>query len=149
MRGANVALHNRHIWLDMDETKPYNVSLNPFRKGGVLKSDLPEPVRGLDLLDLFLVCWMVVAVAITADGLLGDSLGKARFFVVEVAIFLLACAYLRLRKQSLPELLRWNPVPWKVLPGIILAALGSALVLDGLDRLVQLVIPMPGEQIAH
>ncbi len=55
--------------------------------------------------------------------------------------------YLRIRKLPIAAICRWRRVPYHALPAFILFGLSGAILLDGLDRVVGLIIPLPPEML--
>lgn len=106
-------------------------------------------MRALDLLDILLLCWIVVAVAVAFDAIPDQIVGKGRVIITEAGILGVAFLALRLRRIEARVLFRWNGVPGRTVPPLIAVAVGSAVILDGLDRLVGLLIPLPGLQAAR
>lgn len=106
--------------------------------------DKPEG-RPLDFFDVLLLLWIVIAAVMLSVDALGEALGKGRYLVSELVIFIFGAAYLSARRQNLPELFRWRRVPLKTLPGLVIAAISAAPLLDGFDRLISLLIPLPAE----
>lgn len=100
----------------------------------------------LDFFDLLLLCWIVLALGLTSGRLIGSWAGKAHFAVTEIAILAAGIVYLKARRLNISEVCRWRAMPASSLIPLTIAAVGGAILLDGLDRLVALIIPMPAEQ---
>jgi len=100
-------------------------------------------------MDAFAIVWLVFSVILLSAALFGEWAGKAGYILSELLLLILGIVYIRIRKLNLQDVMRWYPVPssfW--LPGI-LTAVGSAILLEELDRLVSLVIKLTPEQVEH
>jgi len=75
------------------------------------------------------------------------TVGKARTAITELALLVGTIAFFRYRQFPIREICRWNPVPVKLLPYVFLFGIGGAILLDGIDRLVGLIIPFPAEML--
>ena len=56
---------------------------------------------------------------------------------------LLVVGYLRLRRFSLVKYFRWQKIPGKIYPPLVLLSVGATILLDALDRLIGLFIIPP------
>ncbi len=77
---------------------------------------------------------------------LPDSLGiKVGLVVGEIALFVLVLIFLLKRNLPLKETFRLNSVPTYIMAIAIPVGVGLVILVDEIDRLLQLVIPMPEE----
>jgi membrane protease YdiL (CAAX protease family) len=75
-----------------------------------------------------------------------DPLGlKVSLIVGELCLAVVPFIYFRKQNLSLPETIRWKKVPSNVIWVSIPTGLGLAIVIDEIDRLLQMLIPMPEE----
>ncbi|MFN3822250.1 MAG: hypothetical protein ACK4OO_07940, partial [bacterium] len=63
----------------------------------------------------------------------------------ELTLGILSGGYLLLRRFHCPRIFRWNPLPLKVLFSMIIVGIGVAILIDTLDRAVNMFFPMPEE----
>ncbi len=78
---------------------------------------------------------------------LEEPTGKARTALTEIALMISALGYFRYRKLPIIEICRWRRVPLAAVPYFILFGLAGAVLLDGLDRIIALIIPLPLETL--
>lgn len=107
----------------------------------------PSRDRPLDMIDVLLLLWIVVAAIMLFHDAFGDTLGKGSYLAAETVIFLLGVGYLSARRQNLPKLMRWRLIAPGAVPGLLLVTVSSVLLLDGLDRVINLLIPIPAERL--
>ncbi len=101
--------------------------------------------REIDGVDILFLFWIMLVALVWIGPAIQDHVGKAKAFVTESMLLIGVVGYLRFRRLPIRELCRWNLVPLQVVPYFILFAVSGSVLLDGLDRLVGLVIPMPAE----
>jgi membrane protease YdiL (CAAX protease family) len=79
-----------------------------------------------------------------------DPLGlKISLVVGELCLAAVPFIYLKKQNLSLSEIIRWKKVPSNILWVSIPIGLGLAIVIDEIDRLLQMFIPMPEEWISE
>lgn len=75
-----------------------------------------------------------------------DPLGlKISLVAGEIGLAIVPLAYIRKYNYSLPDIMRWRKVPGKILFMSVLVGFSMAIVVDELDRLLQMIIPIPEE----
>jgi membrane protease YdiL (CAAX protease family) len=92
--------------------------------------------------------FLVLFVALAATLILGTatlSLGKTGIFLSEIFFLVPPLIYLHRKGYNLRRCLRWNGVSGQVLVSTILIGLALVVLLDEMDRLVNLFFPMPEE----
>jgi len=110
-------------------------------------SDRNPNERQPDLLDVLVVCWGVLLVLFFNKALFGSWAGNMRSALTEGLLLLLGTAYLIIRRLPITRTFRWQPIRLSLAPLMIVIAVSGAVLLDALDRLVGLLIPIPGEQV--
>ncbi len=90
---------------------------------------------------------MTFSIIVASGFLFGEWAGKAAYVLTEALLLLLAIIYVKLRRLDLRDVMRWYPVPIRFWGSGIVMALGSAVLLDELDRLVSLIITIQPEQL--
>lgn len=110
-------------------------------------NDQPEPKSELDAIDILIVFWMIFLVLFWISPAIEKITGSATTIVTELILLAGVAAYLRYRKLPIIELSRWRPVPLAAIPFMVLFSISGAFLLDGLDRLVGLIIPFPEEAL--
>lgn len=75
-----------------------------------------------------------------------DPLGlKLSLVAGELFLIVVPLVYINIKHYSMPDIFRWRKVPSNILLVSIPVGLGLAIVIDELDRILQLVFPMPEE----
>lgn len=78
------------------------------------------------------------------EDVMPDSLGiKVGLVVGEIALFALVLIYLLKRNLPLKETFRLNPVPTSIMAIAIPVGISLVILVDEIDRLLQMIIPMP------
>lgn len=95
----------------------------------------------------FVLILVTLLLSFTGDWLLHDLLGRASLFVLELLFLVPVIAYVFIQKQDFPETFRLRPVNYRVLILSLVIGLGLSVVIDEVDRLIQMVFPMPAEII--
>ncbi|MCB0303048.1 MAG: CPBP family intramembrane metalloprotease [Calditrichaeota bacterium] len=70
---------------------------------------------------------------------------KVSLLISGLILWALPVLYLRMRKLSVTVAFRWQPVPGWVAGASVLVGIGLTVLVDELDRLVQILVPMPEE----
>jgi len=102
-----------------------------------------------DIIDVLVICWGVICIAFLAEATWSKWTGKAEFIITESILLLLAWIYLGIRRLSQPGMFRWRSVPAGSIPYLLIMAAAAAILLDELDSLVGLVIPIPDYQLQN
>ncbi len=109
----------------------------------------PEPVEALVVIllsfGMIIIMTLVISV-ITAFSFIDISIEESNkyFYILGGLLFLIVpTMYIRLKKYNIVELFRLKPISGEVLQLSILIGLTISIVSDELDRLIQIVIPMP------
>jgi membrane protease YdiL (CAAX protease family) len=108
---------------------------------------LNEERSSLDIWDILLLIWMVATAVIWISPLVSKSTGKAGGIVMEVGMLAIALLYLSQRRFPIAETFRWKGVQASLLPWMLLAGISGAILLDGLDRIVGILMPLPEENL--
>jgi hypothetical protein len=103
--------------------------------------------RELDVIDILILFWIMLIVLVWLSPAIEPYVGKARAILAEISLLTCALVFFRYRGFELREICRWNPVPIRVIPYFVIFSIGGAVLLDGIDRIVGLVIPMPDEML--
>lgn len=75
-----------------------------------------------------------------------DPLGlKLSLIVGELCLLLIPLVYINIKNYPIREIFRWRKVPLNILLVSVPVGLGLSIVMDELDRLLQLIFPMPEE----
>ena len=104
-----------------------------------------EERKDLDGIDILFLFWIMLLVLAWIGPALDPYVGDARLLLTEALLLLGVIAFLKYRRLPIRAACRWNSIPLDLLPYFILFALSGAMLLDGIDRLIGLVIPLPTE----
>jgi len=106
-----------------------------------------EPRSIPDLIDLIVVLWIILSLLIISNSLYQSWAGKATYLLTEISLLISVIAYLSFRKLKWITLMRWRSIPVQSWLPLLLMSAGASVLLDEIDRIVQLVMPMPVEQL--
>lgn len=101
------------------------------------------PPRELQFWDAIVALWGVLTLLFLSGNWLPRVADKAAFLVLELTIIIAAILYVRWRRLPPANTFRWRGAPLRVIWGSALMAVGTAVLVDGLDRVVALFIPLP------
>jgi len=96
-----------------------------------------------DIIDVLFICWGVVLILYIGDATWGKLVHKSEYIITELVLLLFGWLYLKFRKFPQFSMFRWRPVPLKLILPCLLMAVAGAVLLDELDRLIGLIIPVP------
>ena len=106
---------------------------------------MDNPRREPDFIDILIVCWGLFVIIILSASIWSQGTGNGEYIITNTVIFIAAWYYLKARRQPQIIMFRLRPVPRRVIPSFVLMALSSAVLLDEIDRLIQLIIHVPEE----
>ncbi len=109
--------------------------------------DSPESEQKPKIFDLVSILMILVGVILFSKPLFDPWAGKAEFLLSELLMFGITLVFLKLQKFNVAELIRWNPLPRKLWWSLLLLVTGFVILLDELDRIISILIPMPVERI--
>lgn len=113
----------------------------------MVKPDPTESEHNLKTIDLVSIMLILIGIMLFTTPLISPWAGKAEFFLTELLMFVVVLLFLKIQGFPVKKLLRWNPLPRKLWLSVIMLILGSVILLDELDRVVSLIMPMPVEMI--
>lgn len=99
------------------------------------------------MLDVMVICLSVFVVLYIANETWSKWTGKAEFIISELILLIFGWLYLGFRKFPQIRMFRWYPIPREVILPCLLMAISGVVLLDELDRLVGLVMPLPEVQL--
>jgi len=109
----------------------------------------PEPVEALVVILLAfgsIIVFAIVATVITTflgSTISSDSTNRLFYIIGGILFFAIPTIYIRFKKYDLISLFRLKPVSGEIIQYSLLIGLTIGIIGDELDRLVQIVIPMP------
>ncbi len=115
----------------------------------VNNSDINNSRREPDLIDILIVCWGLIAVIILAAFTWGRFSGKGEYIITNAVILIAAWYYLKARRLPQIFMFRWRAVPRKAISSFVLMAISGAVLLDEINRLIQLIIHVPEEYLTY
>ncbi|MDP8228428.1 MAG: type II CAAX endopeptidase family protein [Candidatus Electryoneaceae bacterium] len=101
----------------------------------------PQP----DVMDVLVIGWMVIGISLLSGSLWEEWAGKAEYLLNHLLLLIFVIGYLIIRRFRVVRVMRWRPVPqsyWQ--PGLGMT-LGAVVILDEIDRLVGVIMPLPPE----
>ncbi|MFH0766131.1 MAG: type II CAAX endopeptidase family protein [Calditrichota bacterium] len=107
-----------------------------------------EPLKP-DIWDIFIVCWIVISLIIASDRVFEPWARKFKYILSELLQIFAVGGYLFLRRYALSDLFRWRRMPGSIWKYLIPLALGLAIGFDALDRVINIIIPIPPDQIQY
>jgi membrane protease YdiL (CAAX protease family) len=113
----------------------------------VLKPDQTEPEHNLKTIDLVSIMLILIGIMLFTTPLISPWAGKAEFFLTELLMFVVVLLFIKLQGFPVKKLIRWNPLPRKIWMSVTMLVVGNVILLDELDRVVSLIMPMPIERI--
>lgn len=109
--------------------------------------DSQESERTPKAFDIISILLILIGVTLISKPLLSPWSGKAEYFLAETLMFGVVLLFLKLHRFHLKTLLRWNPLPRKFWGSMLMLVIGNVVLLDELDRIVSIIIPMPVERL--
>ncbi|MBT7619236.1 MAG: hypothetical protein HN590_18315, partial [Calditrichaeota bacterium] len=113
----------------------------------MLKPDQTEPEHNLKTIDLVSIMLILIGIMLFTTPLISPWAGKAEFFLTELLMFVVVLLFIKLQGFPVKKLIRWNPLPRKIWMSVTMLVVGNVILLDELDRVVSLIMPMPIERI--
>lgn len=101
-----------------------------------------------DILDILAVWCGVFGILIVANGV-GKSLGPFKFISIPSTCMLFVLAYILMRRFRVRQILRWKAISKRSFWKIIAVVVGAAVLLDEMDRLVSIFLPVPQSHLEY
>jgi membrane protease YdiL (CAAX protease family) len=101
-----------------------------------------------DLIDVLFICWGIVLIIYIGNETWSKWVVKSEYIITELVLLFFGLIYLNVRKFSHISMFRWRPIPLQLVIPCLLIAFSGAVLLDELDRLIGLIIPVPVNELA-